>query len=735
MHHASNQLAIPAGYTPPTQLPGEFGSLVELYEIVDSLQFPGYVYLVKSYLLTESVDDDKYNAVQCERIVATIGSSDHGKRRQGPALVKDQTFGPTFAASVFGISSAYTFRNVDNVFCIRCLSWPPQAADWPIRHGNHGWPDSATVDRVVNNGCDVVGVAHRQCRQDEWMSNHQCRLSYSRAEIALINSWTPDQQIVYHILRRFVKTERLTDSASSSGTGTLSNYHIKTLMLWACELKSRSWWTGDSNLIRICVELLNILVVWLADAHCPHYFINNCNLFDHVRSPLIDTQLTVNRLMSVTRQLFREWCIIGYIYECAEVSHSSVRSLLQEAFFHDGLYHVICLRNALSAIVKWRRDMWPISSAMQQFVARANIMIFVSRESLTLHLCLCCMNELNTDQALWVNFTAAVFLNFAYKTAQGLLTDEMLDVLATVCLQSNDARRCLNARHNGVLSLSQAAASMKVVANTSCSTVQLIHIELAKAYLHKALKCKDSDSSSIYCLANVYLAVLYYTTGQYQTATDHCTLVTGIQDHTLCSSHVVQGDLLPIIDDKIYNILGLAVFYKYIRTHVFNGEQEREHLNVFTTELFAYYLYIKSVANCSRLPQVGPLSLADAIQRYRHCFCTSSKVFVTDVIAFHIANGTKCIPGDRLLTADKGRPAGAKSLILRELDTSKLSELLQQSAVEHLTIRELAALDFLGLGRVTLVADFKELYAYKCGHYERCLQLSLRNVRSLVVDT
>jgi len=92
---------------------------------------------------------------------------------------------------------------------------------------------------------------------------------------------------------------------------------------------------------------------------------------------------------------------------------------------------------------------------------------------------------------------------------------------------------------------------MKVVANKSRSTVQLIRIELSKAYLHRALRCKDSDSDSIYCLANVYLAVLYYTTGQYQTAIDHCTLVMRSQDHSQCSSHVVQGELLPKFDDDI----------------------------------------------------------------------------------------------------------------------------------------------------------------------------------------
>jgi len=122
----------------------------------------------------------------------------------------------------------------DTVPCVRCLKWPTQADDWPTRHKNYGWPDSATVERIVSNGCDVVGVAHSLCKHDEWMSKHQWRLSFSRAEVVLLNSWTPKQQIIYHMLRYFMTIERL-----FNGDNTLSNYQIKMMMLWASETKPR----------------------------------------------------------------------------------------------------------------------------------------------------------------------------------------------------------------------------------------------------------------------------------------------------------------------------------------------------------------------------------------------------------------------------------------------------------------------------------------------------------------
>ena len=192
MHHFSNNLTIPDGYPPPTELPAEFHSRVRVYGIIDS-EYPGYMYLMRSYLLTEDSDTGKYNAEQYKRqYMHYVPPPEKDEfKHHGPALSRhgDQRM-PSF----------------DAVYCARCLSWPSQAAYWPTRHRNYDWPDSATVGRVVGNGCDVVSVAHPLCRQDEWMSKYHWRLSFSRAEIVLLNSWMPVQQIVYHILRLFMKT-------------------------------------------------------------------------------------------------------------------------------------------------------------------------------------------------------------------------------------------------------------------------------------------------------------------------------------------------------------------------------------------------------------------------------------------------------------------------------------------------------------------------------------------------
>ena len=59
-----------------------------------------------------------------------------------------------------------------------------------------------------------------------------------------------------------------------------------------------------------------------------------------------------------------------------------------------------------------------------------------------------------------------------------------------------------------------------------------------------------------------------------------------------------------------------------------------------------------------------------------------------------------------------------------EIGTSEVIELLEQSAVEHLSISlQLQAQKFACVALIVAI-DYEALYVYKCGEYQRCLQLS-----------
>ena len=412
MYHTSNKLAIPRGHPPPIQLPAEFHSYVRVFEINDS-HVPGYVYLQLRYLLTECVDNGKYNTVEYDEEMYLVN-------RLLQCDSNDRYFiGPAFH-HVFSDNLLPT----DGVRCVRCLVWLRQAADWRTRHRDYGWPDSATVDRVVSNGCDVVGVAHRQCRKNEWMRKCQWRLSFSRAEIILINSWKPVQQIAYHMLRVFVKTERLTDSARpNSGESSLTNYHIKTLMLWACELTAQSWWTDNLNLVRICVHLLHLFGDWLTEAWCQHYFINNFNLIDNSFNVTnIGGQLT-----SIDATWLSKWFVDNYVRKCSELCPDNIFQLF------DNISGSMKLQNAVSAVVVWRLGSTLLDTLRAFNFLYYRITLYPYKWHMIARSCMFWMDELaNIDPRLSIYFTAVAFLHVVRKTSSQGLDAESTDILATL---------------------------------------------------------------------------------------------------------------------------------------------------------------------------------------------------------------------------------------------------------------------------------------------------------------
>ena len=202
--------------------------------------------------------------------------------------------------------------------------------------------------------------------------------------------------------------------------------------------------------------------------------------------------------------------------------------------------------------------------------------------------------------------------------------------------------------------------------------------------------------------------------------------MTRSQDHSQCSSHVVQGELLPKIDDDVDNMLGLAELYQSIRTAALKQQRQPQLVSIFTTELFAYYLHIKylSVTECGQFMQT---SSTDEFRCYEICISDTQQLFISDVLLF--------LSVSRLLNFQH-RPIWLKpqhtAKNKNEYNSSELVEKLQMSAVDSLTTyRQLLVRDFGSV--VTIVTtDFEALNAYRRGDYQRCLQLCTQNVHTLL---
>jgi len=134
--------------------------------------------------------------------------------------------------------------------------------------------------------------------------------------------------------------------------------------------------------------------------------------------------------------------------------------------------------------------------------------------------------------------------------------------------------------------------------------------------------------------------------------------------------------------------------------------------------LFAYYVNIRCLSVTEKLSNHD-------VRRFRNYFW-NTQLLIADVLA------VKLVLHDfhyQLITMHSSQQP---TLSATNLNTSELVELLQRSAVEHLTTyRQLEAQDFGSVATI-VTTDFEALYAYKHGEYQRCFQLSTENVRTLL---
>ena len=369
----------------------------------------------------------------------------------------------------------------------------------------------------------------------------------------------PVQQIVYHLLRYFIKTERLTDCADNSGAGTLSNYHIKTLMLWACELKPRSWWTENLNLVRICVELLNTLSVWLSDIRCPHYFISNCNLLDNS----FNVGSVASTFMSIDEKYLSVWFVNNYIAQCAQLCPVDILRLFDDA------QTSVKLQNATSQIVRWRvytslYDLW-----CTVHLAEANILGTMSQSSLTARQCIYWMKELaKIDKRFPIYCSAVALLHVAHKISRNGLNDELMNIIRTVL--GPNFSRCF-----GDLSLNETEL------NTSDSDLVELLQKSAVEHLTTYRQLMAPDFASVVTIVTTDFEALYvYKRGDYQ----RCLQLSTQNVHTLLyadrvSDILTHPQFIQLLDDDIVSLAALVLLVKYPE---YRPQRKKLHFDYYT---------------------------------------------------------------------------------------------------------------------------------------------------------
>ena len=489
----------------------------DVYKIDTSNCPNGYVHLRKSGGLQFNWDKEQFEYFMPKDTLSYLwASSVCTSARHGPAQVV--TFGEK------------SWSKCDLVSCIRILGWPPVARSWISRERKYAWPSNAIVSEVQRNGCDLVHVSHRDYKHDDI----QWRYSFSRAEITLIRNWTPIQQIIYHMLRYVAKRT----CEWKDDDKVICTYHLKILMLWACERKSSVWWESNCVLV-LSSKLLNIMILWIRKKHCPHYFIPEWNLFDcTMKESRCDDTIETLRILADTRHL-SEWFRINYISKI--FNSNSVFNGIGHARIQISNPILQIALNMNAAFNKFDQHFHKIlqgyvveTDSKHSFALSDNMLDNYHK---TIHWNANQYNFLTSSRKLGTDVQllnlALVSLRLAWnisrKGESELSNHELMDVLREVVLKLSGIDTC-NSSKPIKIPFRQCSKWYFIkgvqLLSTHCekhSAAYCLWMKTCKRFFKSALNIQDEYSASIHDACHVYLSALYYVSGTNQEKSiKHC---------------------------------------------------------------------------------------------------------------------------------------------------------------------------------------------------------------------
>ena len=203
------------------------------------------------------------------------------------------------------------------------------------------------------------------------------------------------------------------------------------------------------------------------------------------------------------------------------------------------------------------------------------------------------------------------------------------------------------------------------------------------------------------------------------------------QDHSHYSLYLVQGQHLPKIEDNIDNALGLAVFYRYLRTatltvhHMFT-----EGAGVFTPKLFAHYLFTKRllVPKCRLIAAsvVYPTAQTTSGQlRVYNILLYCKYLFTSDLVLCKLLNNSGMLqhpPRKNLFP-----PTSAEVIQVQLLKQDSIENAINWTEFSRMLVLERSI-------AVSSITGFLPLYLYICGLYDRCMKLCLDNIHAASND-
>jgi len=266
----------------------------------------------------------------------------------------------------------------------------------------------------------------------------------------------------------------------------------------------------------------------------------------------------------------------------------------------------------------------------------------------------------------------------------------------------------------------QRAIRLANLSTDHSNALEMLHNEMSKAYLHHSFVY---GQESTYCVVHVLLAVLYYKSGHYQSAIDHCKQVLN-QDREQFDSPCIGAEYLPQIDEHVDTVFGLVLFYQHVQRNTLNFDDKLHPvtavLPAFTTRLLAHYIYSKCSTDLTTKAKHVTMCQRRLLWTTESLLCD---ILLLKVMEIQLRECTETSVEEDIGCDDVGNNTTSS------MDTTLLVESLELAALEKLITVRQAMVRELHSEQFPVVDEFEVLYAYKRGLFEECMELCRRGIR------
>jgi hypothetical protein len=187
---------------------------------------------------------------------------------------------------------------------------------------------------------------------------------------------------------------------------------------------------------------------------------------------------------------------------------------------------------------------------------------------------------------------------------------------------------------------------------------------------------------------------------------------------------------------NIETVLGVILIYNFLQ-HVFSVhlQQDQRHVDMLTADLLAFYMANLHNDYCACLVCK---SQREMYNNYKTSLLKRRELEIADVLLFHEIHCKTSLNGqNKVLLYSISHDCKRRIIKLQSLkfNTTGLSRLLVQCAVEHLTAFRVSESRDFSSARNIATNDVQAMYVYKCHLYDECIHLCEENInRLLYVD-